>query len=46
MRKADRLIRWVTTAAVLLWLRTRQDRARARLDEAEDEAMQLGVTED
>ncbi len=33
-------------SAVLLWLRTRQDRARARLDEAEDEAMQLGVTED
>lgn len=33
-------------SAVLLWLRTRQDRTRARLDEAEDEAMQLGVTED
>lgn len=33
-------------AATLLWLRMRQDRVVARLDEAEEEAMQLGVLED
>lgn len=33
-------------AATLVWLRMRQDRVIARLDEAEEEAMQLGVLED
>ena len=30
----------------LIWLRSRQDRARSRLEEAEEEALQLGVVED
>jgi heme exporter protein C len=33
-------------AATLVWLRMRQDRVVARLDEAEEEALQLGVLED
>lgn len=31
---------------VLVWLRMRQDRVRARVEQAEEEALQLGVVED
>jgi heme exporter protein C len=33
-------------SVTLIWLRMRQDRAAARLEHAEEEALQLGVVED
>lgn len=33
-------------AILLIWVRMRQDQVRARLEEAEEEALQLGVVED
>lgn len=39
-------ISFTLLTATLIWLRMRQDRVRARLEEAEEEALQLGVVEE